>query len=120
MTQDGFDFTKKGRTRELAELLRDLGMDRAAEHADAELPKWSEIAYAYVGKHAERASAPFTGEDVREAAENAGLPPPPDKRAWGGVMMRASRNKVIVATGEFRQARDPKVHCNNIRVWRAP
>jgi len=122
MTQEPFDFEKTARDRKLAQFLRDLGIDRAAEGADTEFPKWSEIAYAALETYARGAAGfgvLFTAEDVREWAEEQGLPTPTEQRAWGGIFQRASRAKLIEPTGVFVVARDPKVHCNNIRQWRS-
>jgi hypothetical protein len=97
------------------EQLRDEGIGRAVDHADRVEPKWSEQAFAFLDGYA-RQHKQFTGEDVREAAEEFGLSIPPDKRAWGGVMQRASRKKIIRRIG-FTTASDPKVHCNVVTQW---
>lgn len=39
------------------------------------------------------------GEDVCESAESNGFPAPPDKRAWGPVIMRAFKANVIKRVG---------------------
>ena len=67
----------------------DEGMTRAVEHADRVEPAWSERAldalWAYHLNHDE-----FTAEDAREKMHAAGLPYPPDGRAWGAVFKRAA------------------------------
>lgn len=113
MFQNQFDYDK-------ARELRDEGIQRAVDHADdlapACAPKWSDTAYAFLLDYAATHNE-FTTEDVRQAAEAAGkVTIPPDKRAWGGVVQRASRARVIERAG-FTVAKDPKVHCNNISLW---
>jgi len=101
-----------------ARLLRDQGMQTAIDHADAVSEEWSERAYgklrAYVaGLHS---GALFTCEVVRDYAERSGLPPPPDKRAWGGIMVRG-RHAGLFRKHGFTIATDPKVHCNPVSQW---
>lgn len=115
MFQNILDFEK-------ARELRDDGIKRAVDHADslapAVAPKWSDTAFDYLLEYA-RENRSFTSEDVRQAAERAErVTIPPDKRAWGGVVQRASRAGIIERAG-FVTAKDPKVHCNNIALWRS-
>ncbi len=95
---------------------RDAGIAAAVEHAEAEAPGWSARALCYVrefcGKHAE-----FTGEDVRLFAEGSGLDNPPHKRAWGGVMLTASRARLVQKIGT-RHVRNPKAHRALATLWR--
>jgi len=77
---------------------RDLGIERAAEHAERELPDWREEAVDQVRTYA-RTHEVFMTEDVRLVAHALGLPPPPDGRAWGQVMQRARRLGVIEPDG---------------------
>ena len=107
--QDTFDFEQARRER-------DAGIKRATDHANRVEPRWADTAYAFLEGYAAR-HASFTSEDVRIAG--AGLiPEPPDKRAFGGVMLRAARGGLIAHHG-FAVARDPRVHCNTVRVWRS-
>lgn len=103
---------------ETARRKRDEGIQRAIDHAEVVTPRWGDTAWSFLVDYA-RANLSFTAEDARQAAERAGaVPPPPDKRAWGGVFQRASRAGLIQRIG-FVTARDPKVHCNNIALWRS-
>lgn len=115
MFQNQFDYQK-------ARELRDEGIQRAVDHADAlapaVAPKWSDTAYAFLLDYIE-AHHKFTSEDIRVLAESMErVTEPTDKRAWGSVMRRASQAKLIERAG-FTVAKDPKVHCNNIAVWRS-
>ncbi|TAM22380.1 MAG: hypothetical protein EPN60_16945 [Nevskiaceae bacterium] len=78
---------------------RDSGIARAADHADAETPGWTDIAFEFLEACAKVRAAPFLAEDVIEMAKAAHLPEPPDGRAWGGVFQRAARRGVISKIG---------------------
>jgi hypothetical protein len=84
MTQLDLDFVK---TR------RDDGIARAAEHSGDD---WQDAAFQCVASYA-RTHAEFLTEDARLEARQ--LPPPPDGRAWGAVMQRARREKIIERIG---------------------
>lgn len=71
-----------------------IGMQRAEEHAQAESPGFSELALEMLRHYAETRADPFTSEEVTEWASSAGVNPP-DRRAWGGVFLRAARLGVI-------------------------
>lgn len=101
---------------EEARARRDAGIETAIDHADAVTPKWSETAYAFLEGYA-LTHETFTSEDVREASAGT-VPEPPNLRAWGGVFMRAARNRITSRAG-YDTARDPRVHCNVVTVWRS-
>lgn len=101
----------------LAMQLRDIGIQRAVEHADAEIPSWSDIAFDNLRMFLRYApDSQFMGEDVRGYATTRGLPDPPDKRAWGAVMLRAARAGLIRKIG-YAHAKDPKVHRSINPLW---
>lgn len=118
MTKNEDDKTDDMFSRPTGAQLRDDGMERAVEHADAVKPKWSDDAFEHLRRFAESLHT-FTSEDVREVAERDGLAVPPDSRAWGGVVIRAVRAGIIVHNGDYRKARAPKVHCSIGSVWRS-
>jgi hypothetical protein len=113
MKDDGDDVQGK---LDLSRALRDDGMQRAADHAEAVIPEWKELAYTrlleFLGYH----MGEFFSEDVRAFATGRGLPRPPDNRAWGHVMMRAARAGIIRKL-RWDTAKDQKVHCNPVSVW---
>ncbi len=100
-----------------ARLARDAGMQQAMDHADRVIDDWSERAYSFlvdfVGANPARA---FMAEDVRVSAEGEGLPPPPDNRAWGGVVARAARSKIVKRLGYGAQ-KSVSCHCSPKSIW---
>lgn len=100
---------------EIARALRDQGIARAASSADRADADWSARALEILRDYA-RANQHFTAELVRQRAALSGLKDPPDRRAWGSVMLTASRRGWIKADG-YIKATDPKVHCNMVTLW---
>jgi hypothetical protein len=103
--QAAFDFD----TAEAA-ARRDLGATRAEEHADRVVEEWSDRAYAALVDFATKAGVPFLIETARAAAELAGVPKPPDGRAWGAVVLKASRAGVIRVVGLARASSSNNAH----------
>jgi hypothetical protein len=91
------------------------GADRAIVHADGVVPNWSEQARGfmagYIAQH-----ACFTSEEVWVAAEAAGIPKPPDRRSWGGIINGFSRRGLIKRIGES-YSKIPELHGNHIAVY---
>lgn len=99
---------------------RDLGIQRAIDHADRVEMKWSESVFAFLRgfvSACDSLRSPFTAEDVRAASVGV-VSDPPDKRAWGGILRRAAMDGLIERIG-YTTAHDPKVHCNVVTLWRA-
>jgi hypothetical protein len=95
------------------------GMQRAIDNAAAVHEGWPEKAYAFLENYLldKPSGWWFMTEDVRRKAEMAGsVPAPPSLRAWGPIIMRASRNKLIKANGT-RPVTNIKAHCANATVW---
>jgi hypothetical protein len=97
-----------------AELQRDSGIHRAKEHADSLIRDWTSEAYRSLLYFIELHRGDFTAEDVREFAC---VPEPPDRRAWGAVLVRAAEAGLIHRVG-FKPHRDPKRHKGISSVWR--
>ena len=95
--------------------LRDRGIKAALDNADSTHDKWSDKAYTfllnYIKSHSE-----FMTEDVRVASEEE-VPIPPSKRAWGGVVVRASKAGLIKRIG-FSLVKNIKAHKTPATVWR--
>jgi len=100
-----------------ARVLRDTGMQCAADHADRESEGWTDRAYVFLVDYvaANRGRA-FMAEDVRASAEAEGLPPPPDNRAWGSVVSRAARLRIIKRIGYGAQ-KSVTCHCSPKSIW---
>ena len=85
---------------DLASVLRDEGINKALANADKQVLNWSEQAFNLFSEYCDlNQGKEFMTEDMRWFAEERGLPPPPDKRAWGGVTRMAMAKKMIVSNG---------------------
>lgn len=82
----------------IAKADRDDAMARAADHADDAWPHWCELAFSWIKTYA-LAHREFISEECTAAAQSAGIPAPPDDRAWGIPFKRASKQKIIVRIG---------------------
>ena len=98
--------------------LRDKGIKESSEHAEATHEGWNKKAddlllsflLTYTGDT-------FLCEDARTYAEAFGLPNPPDKRAWGGVIVRARRKKLITAVG-YSFSKKANCHKSPNTLWK--
>lgn len=95
---------------------RDIGMERAVDHADRVVGEWSDRALALIVEYAKR-HAEFAIEDVRLRAESEGFPAPPHKRAWGSPTRKAVVAGVLEKTGRMRSSTDPAGHVQNKALW---
>lgn len=92
------------------------GAQHALGTADIVEEGWSDRAVRKVQEYA-RDHAEFMAEDVRTWAHEQGLAPPPDPRAWGGVMLRCVRMGLLTK-GDLRMTSVPPAHASPRRVWR--
>lgn len=104
---------------DVAATLRDVGIARAAQHAEADSPGWTSLALAYVARYCREASADalFTTEDIVDAFNAAGLEKPATEKAWGAVIKRAVRAKYLEC--EDFAGRRRKGHCSPCPRWRS-
>ena len=109
MTQLYLDFTGPG--------LRDAGIRLAHESTESHSPGWSDRALDFVRQYAQT-HVEFLGEDVRTYAEACGFEEPKSKRAWGGVMLAAARQGIVVFVRKV-SVKNPKAHCANASLWRS-
>jgi len=81
-----------------------LGIQRAADHADKMFAGWVEEAAEALGWAAKQFpfGSEFTVEQLRRLCHQ--LPEPPDLRSWGAATQRARRLGYIVNTGGFAEA----------------
>ena len=95
--------------------LRDKGIKKALDNANNTHNRWSEKAYDFLLKYI-KYQYEFMTEDVRVASEKA-IPKPPSNRAWGSVILRASRSGLINRVG-FANVKNAKAHKTPASVWR--
>jgi hypothetical protein len=85
-------------TKEHAETRRDLGIERAGEHADRVDDGWTDRAADEIAAFARAKGKPFVIEEVRPEAETR-IGAPPDERAWGAAARKAARAGAIEKVG---------------------
>jgi len=94
--------------------LRDIGIKKALDNADNTHDKWSEKAFNFLKDYIKHNDT-FMAEDVRIASVDE-VPIPPSKRAWGGVVIRASKAGLIKRVG-FSNVKNPQAHATPATVW---
>lgn len=96
--------------------LRESGMQAAVGNADQANPGWSERALDCVQRFPDGGKE-FLAEDVRAwAHKSEGLEEPPSKRAWGSVIVKARKLKIIHNAG-FGKVKNPHAHQANAALW---
>lgn len=95
------------------DLLADVGIARAAGHAERTNDGWQDAALGFLIRQPKKV---FTTEDVRKYAHARGLPQPPDPRAWGAVIRRAIKEGLIQLF-EIDRSKNPQAHARPVRVW---
>jgi hypothetical protein len=96
---------------------RDQGIKAAVEHADAEQPspKWSVQAEAYAEMMIQRRGyKPFLMEEIVAAAIRDGIPEPPDRRSWGGIIRALAKRGVVRKMGYAEAATS---NCSPKVLW---
>ena len=101
-----------------ARKLRDGGVEKAEEHAEREWTDWKEKAYEFLKYFLDNHNGPFMAEEVRSLAAYQDFPLPPSARAWGGIIIRAAKEGLIVRMG-IQKVKNKKAHCANAAVWMA-
>lgn len=94
--------------------LRDEGIKRSVNNANANIYQWSDMAYDYLLKYI-TTHKEFVTEDVRIASENM-IMQPPNTRAWGAIITRAVKNNIIRRKG-YVPSNNPKTHRTIITLW---
>ncbi len=98
-----------------ANYLRDRGMRRSRDNADDKVDGWSETAFLFLKEYIQTQDKPFMAEDVR-TSDQCGVPNPPNKRAWGAILVRAAREGLIKRIG-FKETKNPWAHRTPASLW---
>lgn len=96
--------------------LRDAGMAIAAESAEHKEPGWNDKAFELLKDFIKGRTSDFLCEDFRSYCEAHDLTAPPSLRAYGGIIMRASKRGLIRKVGHA-QVKNPKAHMANAARW---
>lgn len=96
--------------------LRDAGIRLASENAEAKEPGWNEDAYNLLKDFIKTVTGDFLCEDFRSYCEAHNFKTPPSLRAYGGIIMKASKDGLIRRVG-YAQVKNPKAHAANASRW---
>jgi len=101
-----------------AEILAADGIQRAADHANAEVFCWTDMAGGVSRLYLDglQPGAKFTAQDIHRNNIAAKLPAPPDKRAWGAVMRALAKDGLIRSIG-FVKSDSPSGHGHPVSQW---
>lgn len=78
----------------------EAGMRAAEDHAERDEPGWKGEALRYLRRFvAENRGRDFLAEEIAPWAYERGCTKAPDDRAWGGIIQRAGRLKIMEQTG---------------------
>ena len=77
--------------------------------------EWKELAYLALKEYS-KVSNTFMTEDVSKYAYGNGLPFPPDGRAWGSIIHKALKEKLIHKIG-YSPKKTKHCHSQPISVW---
>lgn len=97
--------------------LRDQGIRRAINHANAVERDWDTMAYEFfTNVFLKHHKGEFQCEQFRAACKGV-VPDPPSLRAYGGIITRAKFEKLIVKAGPPRAVKNPKAQMAFAAVW---
>lgn len=100
---------------------RDAGIKQAVQHAEEVHLGWTDKAVEAIRTYARCVKArgeTFTAEKIRGSIIGLCVPAPPHARAWGGAILRAQREGIIIKVGvAYSQA--PHCHTSMVTEWRA-
>lgn len=78
----------------------EYGMHRAVEHAARVVEGWKSEAADYLRAFVcANQGRDFLAEEIAPWAHKHGCSHPPDKRAWGAIIQKAGRQRIIEQTG---------------------
>jgi hypothetical protein len=101
----------------LSRRARNEGIQKAVDHAEKENVGWNQKAYDFLIKFLNNHNGYFMAEEVRVYAQQMNFELPPSNRAWGGVILKASRSGLIQSCG-IHKVKNKRAHCANAAVWR--
>ena len=81
-----------------------VAMTATADRAEKARPGWQDDAYRMLCAFANVTFGDFLVEEIRSYAVKNGLDEPPDARAWGAVVQRAIRSRIVVYSGSVARA----------------
>ena len=87
-----------GRGRTTWQARRDDGMARAQDHAEEDMPGWTEAAAEFLRDYAQTVAGPFLVEQARAASRHR-VPKPANGKAWGPAAVMAVKRGWIVKAG---------------------
>ena len=93
---------------------RDAGMALAELAETMENPDFATEALNAIRRVAKRQELFFVDDVLAECKAK-----PHHHNAWGGVWMRAIKERIIIATNQVRHSRDPAKHAHAYRVYRS-
>lgn len=100
--------------KQLGEVLKDIGIKRAKQNAESKHKDWTNKAIEFLKKYPVTI---FMTENLREWSHKNGLPKPPHPRAWGGVIVKAKKDKLIKHIN-YGLVVNPKAHRTPASIWK--
>lgn len=97
-----------------SEINRDKGIKKALDSAEELNDGWANQAFIFLRNYI-KSNNHFMAEEVRKASEGI-VPNPPSERAWGGIIVRARKEKLIKRIG-YQNVTNPKAHRTPAAVW---
>ena len=97
------------------EQLKEIGIKKALDSAEEMHEDWTKLAYDFFIDYLKTHNI-FTTEEVRLASKDI-VPEPPSKRAWGGIVGRLAKAKLIHRIG-YTKAKNPKAHSATCTLWK--
>lgn len=98
--------------------LADEGIAAAVDHADDEVPGWSDIAYEFAKFYCRKHEFIVFEAIAKEAYERKLVPRPPSEQAWGAIARTCQKNEIIVKESTAVK-RDPKSHASLTYLWKS-
>lgn len=98
---------------------KERGIRKAVDHANLVHDGWSDQAYSFLVDFINGIpeNRRFMTEQFRKYAYDRGLQRPPSERSFGAIIVRAVKERKIIASG-FDKVTNPKAHQANATLWR--